>query len=154
MRRNHIRYLELASGFVDDSLSPREKKSFERHCKECEECTTFLRQLKSIHSLISEHGGTAIPPFFMTRLHARLKEQVTSIDPWLYEAKRLFPVFSILAAVLFLLLLFRSDKRVKSPDEYYLSSPTPTELRVLTQRKAYTTDEVFVLAMTQDRREK
>ena len=152
MKRNHTRYLEMASAYVDDTLPSRERESFERHCEKCEECRAILCELQNLRLLVSGHGNITVPPFFITRLHARLKEQTTAIDPWIYEAKKLFPVFSLLAMILFLLILFRSGEQVGSPDDYYLSPRTPLEHRVLTQTKAFTTEEVFVLAVTQERR--
>ncbi len=152
MKRNHTRYLEMASAYVDDILPSPKKESFERHCKQCEECRAILSELRNVRLLVSGHGDVTVPPFFMTRLHARLKEQTTVIDPWIYEAKKLLPVFSLLAIILSLFILFRSDEQAGSPDDYYLSPRTPLEHRVLTQKKAYTTEEVFVLAVMQERR--
>jgi hypothetical protein len=153
MKRDHTRYLEMASAYFEETLTPHAKQIFEHHCETCEECRKAFRQLKNLHHMVSEHGDVTVPPYFMTRLHARLKEQMASVDPWTYEAKRLLPLFSILAVFLLLLLLFRPDSDVFTPDDYYLGSQTPVELRVLSQKKAFTSEEIFVLAMTKERRE-
>ncbi len=153
MKRNHTQYLEMASAYVDEKLSSHEKKSFEHHCEKCKECRAALQELQNLRLLVSEHGDAAIPSFFMTRLHGRLKEETNPIDPWVYEAKKLLPLFSFLAVFLFLIFLFRSGEEAYSSDDYYLGQRTSSEQRVLTQKKAFTTEEIFVLAMTQEGRE-
>ncbi len=154
MSIRHHRYLKLVSASVDGRLSRTEAALLDVHCRKCRSCRNALHDLQKLHGLLAENGAAAVPPFFMTRLHARLGKEPAPLDPWGYEAIRLFPIFSGIAIILIVLIVFGPKPQGRNADELLLGSVTPAEHRVLLQSGVYTKDEVLALSLTDGRENK
>jgi len=65
----------LLPAYLEDILSPEEKKSIESHLASCALCSRYLADLKKAGSLVKGLGEVEPPPFFEQRIMARVREE-------------------------------------------------------------------------------
>ena len=72
MKCSQIR--KMISPYVDDELSPDEKKIFTSHIQECPACRKELEEIQSVHELFASAERLLCPLGFATRVMANLEE--------------------------------------------------------------------------------
>ena len=75
------------SAYLDDEVSERDKKVMSEHLKHCLECQKELSVLSNVVDSISALQGMKVPPFFMTHLRQRMREEAEPI-PFLQKMRR------------------------------------------------------------------
>jgi len=65
----------LLPAYLEDILSPEEKKSVESHLVSCILCSRALADLKKAENLVKGLGEVEPPPFFEQRIMARVREE-------------------------------------------------------------------------------
>ncbi len=65
----------LLPAYLEDLLSPEEKKSIESHLASCPLCTRSLADLKKAENLVKGLEEVEPPPFFEQRIMARVREE-------------------------------------------------------------------------------
>ncbi len=79
MRTGHQKYLKLASASVDGRITRIGAALLAKHCRTCGSCRAALDELEKLRGLLAETGPATVPPYFMTRLHARLREEQAAV---------------------------------------------------------------------------
>ena len=72
MKCSQIR--KMISPYVDDELTPDEKKVFTSHLADCPACEKELEEIRSVHHLFASAETFEAPLGFATRVMARLEE--------------------------------------------------------------------------------
>lgn len=72
MKCSQIR--KMISPYVDDELSPQDKRTFTAHIQECAACKKELEDIQSIHELFASAEKYSAPSEFATRVMANLEE--------------------------------------------------------------------------------
>jgi len=65
---------KMISQYVDEELTPDEKKLFTTHIKDCPGCREELEEIRSIHALLASAENYSAPLGFVTRVMARVEE--------------------------------------------------------------------------------
>lgn len=66
---------DLLPAYLEDILSPEEKKSVESHLTSCSLCSRVLADLKRAENLVKGLEEVEPPPFFEQRIMARVREE-------------------------------------------------------------------------------
>jgi anti-sigma factor RsiW len=66
---------KMISGYVDDALSPSEKKGFDLHLRSCASCKEALEEIRALHRLFASAQRFPAPYGFSTRVLANLDER-------------------------------------------------------------------------------
>jgi len=61
--------------YLEDLLSPKERKSMEGHLASCPRCSLVLADLKKAEELVRGLGEVEPPPFFEQRIMSRVREE-------------------------------------------------------------------------------
>ena len=72
----------MISPYVDDELSPDQKKIFISHIQGCPACKEALEETKSIHQLFGSAERFEAPYGFATRVMARIEENEKRAPFW------------------------------------------------------------------------
>jgi anti-sigma factor RsiW len=64
----------MISQYVDDELTPDEKKTFLSHIQNCPACKEELEEIRSVHQLFASAEVYPAPPGFATRVMVHLEE--------------------------------------------------------------------------------
>jgi anti-sigma factor RsiW len=72
MKCSRIR--KMISPYVDDELSPEDKRTFTAHIQECAACKNELEDIQSVHELFASAENYSAPSGFATRVMANLEE--------------------------------------------------------------------------------
>jgi len=100
MKCTHVR--KMMSPFVDDALSPDEKKNFDAHIRGCATCREELEETRALHRLFASAERFPAPYGFATRVLANLEEKEGS-GVWSLLSVR--PFFLRAAQVVFALVV-------------------------------------------------
>jgi predicted anti-sigma-YlaC factor YlaD len=73
MKCRHAR--KMISQYIDEELSPDEKKDFESHIQSCASCKEELEETRALHQLFASAKRFAAPYGFATRVLANLEEK-------------------------------------------------------------------------------
>ena len=73
MKCRHIK--KMISRYVDEELSPDEKKGFETHVESCASCREVLEETMALHRLFASAQRFPAPYGFSTRVLANLDER-------------------------------------------------------------------------------
>jgi anti-sigma factor RsiW len=73
MKCKHVR--KMISQYVDDELSPDEKKDFDSHIQSCASCREELEETRTLHQLFASAERFHAPHGFATRVLANLEEK-------------------------------------------------------------------------------
>jgi anti-sigma factor RsiW len=73
MKCSHIR--NMISSYVDDELTPDERKVFTSHIQNCPACLEELEEVQSVHALFASAETYSAPLGFTTRVMAHLEER-------------------------------------------------------------------------------
>jgi anti-sigma factor RsiW len=73
MKCSHIR--NMIAPYVDDELTPDEKKIFTSHIQNCPACRQELEEVQSVHELFASAETYPAPLGFTTRVMAHLEER-------------------------------------------------------------------------------
>ena len=65
----------MLPAYLEDILSPEEKKSIERHLASCALCSRILADLRKAENLVKGLGEVEPPPFFEQRIMSRVREE-------------------------------------------------------------------------------
>jgi anti-sigma factor RsiW len=76
MKCSHAR--KMISQFVDDELTPDERKDFDSHIQNCASCRDELEETRAIHELFASAWRFPAPYGFATRVLANLGEKERS----------------------------------------------------------------------------
>jgi len=69
---------KMLSQYVDDDLTPDEKKDFDSHVQNCASCREALGEIRAIHELFASARRFPAPYGFATRVLANLDEKERS----------------------------------------------------------------------------
>ena len=69
---------KMISRYVDDELSPEEKKAFDCHIQSCASCRNELEETRALHRLFASAEKYSAPYEFATRVFANLEEKEPS----------------------------------------------------------------------------
>jgi anti-sigma factor RsiW len=100
MKCRHAR--KLISQYVDDELTPDEKRDFDSHIQSCVSCRKELEETQALHELFASAQRFPAPYGFATRVLANLEEKEQS------RARRIFsfrPFFLRTAQVAFAIIV-------------------------------------------------
>lgn len=103
MKCSHVR--GLVSPYIDDELGADEKRAFLAHVEGCLACREELEESRQIRGLFASAGRFDAPPYFDTRVMARLDE---AKEPWTARLRQLFaarPFFLRTVEVAFALVI-------------------------------------------------
>jgi hypothetical protein len=64
------------SEFIDDSVSPEERRAIELHLEHCEICSAILDSLHNILVLTADDRVFHLPVGYSDRLHARIEAEM------------------------------------------------------------------------------
>jgi anti-sigma factor RsiW len=67
--------VQLITDYLEDDLSTRDRRRFERHLRGCDGCTTYIEQMRYAVRLAGVLGEDDLPP------HAR-DELLTAFSDW------------------------------------------------------------------------
>ena len=67
--------IKMISQYVDDDLTPDEKKDFDSHIRSCTSCREALEETRAIHELFASAPRFPAPYGFATRVLANLDEK-------------------------------------------------------------------------------
>ena len=96
MKRTHQYYQESLSAFIDHELDPATCAELREHLSGCAECRALLADLEGVRQFVHTAGTAEVSPFFMTRLHQRLEEPETFLDPITWFATKWITALSFL----------------------------------------------------------
>jgi anti-sigma factor RsiW len=54
--------VELMTDYLEDALSPADRRRFEEHLTTCDGCTVYLEQLRTTMRLTGKIGNEVMPP--------------------------------------------------------------------------------------------
>src|SRR5260370_8181439 len=126
MNCNQIRELlpDLATAAGTDAATPE----VEKHIASCADCAAHLRDFQKTMALLDEWQAPEPSPYFDTRLHARLREEMARPSPgWLSWLRRPAWAMSV-AAVLFagaLVLAICRRSYISHPEVIKPPPPSP-----------------------------
>lgn len=83
----------LADVLLDDSYAAA-RPEFAEHMAECAGCTAELAELQATFALMDHWTAPEPTPYFDTRMHARLREEVGAAPAGVWERMRSFLLFS------------------------------------------------------------
>ena len=90
------------STYLDEALADNEKEMIARHVKDCAFCQEELNALLRVKQSLTILDGMEVPPYFMTRLRQRIKDERLEIVehiPFLQRIKRFVVPVATAAAV-------------------------------------------------------
>jgi anti-sigma factor RsiW len=73
MKCTHVR--KMMSPYIDDALSPDQKKDFDGHIRSCAACREELEETRALHRLFASSQRFPAPYAFATRVLANLEEK-------------------------------------------------------------------------------
>jgi anti-sigma factor RsiW len=76
MKCRHAR--KLISQFIDEELTPDEKKDFDSHIRICASCRDELKETRALHQVFASAQRFPAPYGFATRVLANLEEKESS----------------------------------------------------------------------------
>ncbi|MGE5615012.1 MAG: zf-HC2 domain-containing protein [Bacillota bacterium] len=79
---------ENICAYIDDELDSDEKRLFEEHIRDCNDCRRELEEMKRITRLCNELPQLELPPGFKAELHERLLEVQGSQDKIVKPGRR------------------------------------------------------------------
>jgi anti-sigma factor (TIGR02949 family) len=105
MKCSHVR--NMISQYVDDELTPDEKKLFTSHIENCPACKEELEAIQSVHHLFAATETYPAPLGFATRVMAQLEEvEETSLSRlWHLVAGRPFFLRTVEVAFAMVIML-------------------------------------------------
>ena len=107
MKCSQIR--NMISPYVDDELTPDEKKVFTSHVADCPGCKKELEEIQSVHRLFASVERFEAPLGFATRVMTHLEEINVTEETGLPRLRRLFtvrPFFLRTVEIAFALVIF------------------------------------------------
>ena len=60
------------SDYIDDELSPRERRAIDVHCRECARCKRMIAGLRHTVSLLRRTGSSGLTPRALARARANI----------------------------------------------------------------------------------
>jgi anti-sigma factor RsiW len=54
--------VRLVTDYLEGSLSPRQRRRFERHLRGCPNCTAYLAQIRATIAIVGRVDSDALPP--------------------------------------------------------------------------------------------
>jgi anti-sigma factor RsiW len=76
-RRPPARCLALLgqlSRYIDDELTPRQRRAIDAHCRDCARCKRMIAGLRRTVALCRSTGSTALPARTRARARARIAQ--------------------------------------------------------------------------------
>jgi anti-sigma factor RsiW len=81
---------KMISQYVDDELTPDDKKDFGSHIQSCASCREAVGEARAIHELFASAGRFPAPYGFVTRVLANLDEKEASRAGRVFGGRPLF----------------------------------------------------------------
>jgi hypothetical protein len=115
--------------YLDNLLSPEDKRAVEEHLKSCPQCTKVLLQLQKTGKLVDGLAEVEPPPWFKQKIMTRVREEADKksfTQKWFYPLRVKIPiqVFATVFIVLLAVYIYRAGneqfKEVLPPQ-----APTP-----------------------------
>jgi anti-sigma factor RsiW len=78
----HARCLALLgqlSRYVDDEMTPRERRKIDAHCSDCARCRRMIAGLRRTVALCREAGSTALPARLRRRARTNIARLLRSL---------------------------------------------------------------------------
>jgi predicted anti-sigma-YlaC factor YlaD len=69
------------SDYIDDSVTPEERRVIEQHLEHCEICSAILDSVHNILVLIADERVFRLPLGYSERLHERLRAELSKAPP-------------------------------------------------------------------------
>ena len=70
--------LEQLSRYVDDEMTPRERRAIDTHCRDCRRCRRMIASLRRTIDLCRVAGSAPLPTRVRARAAARIARLVRS----------------------------------------------------------------------------
>jgi anti-sigma factor RsiW len=74
-------YLERLSRYLDDELPAADRRTIERHLRDCPCCEDVLASLRHTVAICQEEGKPDLPPDVRQRARARVSELLRRVQP-------------------------------------------------------------------------
>lgn len=114
--------------YMEDLLSPEERKSIEGHLASCSRCSRALAELKKMDELLQGLGEVEPPPFFEQRIMSRIREEAGQkkgiFQRLFYPLYIKIPV-QVLATFLIVVLAFHVYQKGEPEMKQVVPFPTP-----------------------------
>jgi anti-sigma factor RsiW len=96
---------KMISPYVDDELTPDERKAFTSHIQECLGCKEKLEEIQGVHRLFASTERFEAPLGFATRVMTRVEEEEEGIFARLWRVVTGGPAFLRAVEVAFALVI-------------------------------------------------
>ncbi len=154
MSFTHHQLKLMINAYVDNELSEQEGKTIESHLQLCKECSEELQSLRKWKSLAAAQPPFEVNPYFLTRMKARIHEQTTNVwQPFIDEAKRLLPLFSIIVLALMLYFVVGREEKIVTMEDYFLGGRRTIIDQKVLGNNSFSKDEVLALSVSSTRGE-
>lgn len=144
--------IDLLFPYVCGELSKDEAQRVSEHCAVCPACAREVDLTRATQRLLARRVPVTPPPFFWTRLSARLDAEGVRAALWpevIWVSKRLIP--ALIAATLILTSLFWSDESAGNIENYLTRNGTEEAgEQVLVENQAISKETVFQTAVLDD----
>ena len=106
--------------YLDNLLSPANKRAIEEHLTSCPQCSKELAQLQQTGKLVDGLGEVEPPPWFKQKIMARVREEAEKkslAQKWFYPLRIKIPVqimATIVIAVLAVYIYRSGDEQMRS----------------------------------------
>lgn len=90
------------SAYLDGEIEDNEKETIARHLKTCVSCQEELTRLREVKETLSVLPGMEVPPYFMTRLRQRIRDEESLAErplPIIERIRRIVVYAAALAGV-------------------------------------------------------
>ena len=99
--------------YLDNLLSPADKRAVEEHLKSCPKCAKALAQLQKTGKLVDGLGEVEPPPWFKQRIMARVRAEADKkslVQKWFYPLRIKIPVqiFATIFIVVLAVYIYRA----------------------------------------------
>jgi len=141
---------ENLTAYADSAVSAHERLEIERHISACSQCKIEVDQLLRVRELLRPHKNYPVPPFFASRLIAKLnaENKRSTLSDFVWIAKRLMPGFAIFLAVVWLWASSKTSDVSSVAEEYFASSDSTSAMALLAaNERDLTTEDVLHLAV-------
>ncbi len=69
--------LERLSRYIDDELTPQQRRAIDVHCRDCTRCQRMIAGLRRTIALYRTAGSSPLPPRARVRARARIARLLT-----------------------------------------------------------------------------
>jgi anti-sigma factor RsiW len=143
----------LASSYVDDQLTGKEKKAVLAHLEECSECRLFVEEAKRIRTEIRSLGRVELPYAFASRVAHAVERREERTAEWLGIEPLARNTFIVIAAIVLLVFAFTKSESpaVNVPADQMLDGLASDSIatHVLLKQSELTRNDLLYAVLTQ-----